>query len=401
MSGTGFNQEDSVKANLDSIDRGFLAIDMRYSLKSEEKKRTTRIKQPEQLMQPPAGTQGMHAKDYSKLLPNGRPILGEYYGVGDAVIGKVHATGTKNGSAPLYRCCSTIVQAGEEGVVDRITSSRNCDGYAVVRVRLQNGRYVIVGDKVASRHGQKGTVGMTYRQEDMPMNRFGISPNLIMNPHAIPSRMTVAHVLECLIGKAALNMGRFGDATAFSKLNLEQIGELLQDQGYQSFGDEVLYNGTTGEQIRVDIFYGPTYYQRLKHMVQDKEHARATGPNVILTRQPVEGRRREGGLRIGEMERDCILSHGLSQFLKETYLDRSDNFRVYVCRICGLIAPVNPDPPKEALTCSGMASVASCVACNNYTMFSELRIPYAMKLLIQELETLCIGPRIYTKPFVY
>jgi DNA-directed RNA polymerase II subunit RPB2 len=402
MSGTGYNQEDSVKANLDSIDRGFLVVDVRHCLKSEEKKRITRVKQPEQLMQPPAGTQGMHGKDYTKLLPNGRPIVNEFYGVGDAIIGKVHATTAKTvSSQATYRCCSTIIQPGEEGVVDRVTVSRNCDGYLFIRVRIRSARYPIVGDKVASRHGQKGTIGMTYRQQDMPMTRFGIQPNIIMNPHAIPSRMTVAHVLECFVGKASLSLSRFGDATAFSKLSVPQIGQILQDQGYQSRGDEVLYNGTTGEQMMVDIFFGPTYYQRLKHMVEDKQHARATGPNVILTRQPVEGRRREGGLRIGEMERDCILSHGLSQFLKETYLDRSDNFRIYTCRFCGLIAAVNPSPPKEALACSGMTSVAVCKGCDNYTQFAELRIPYAMKLLIQELESLCIAPRIFTRPYVY
>jgi DNA-directed RNA polymerase II subunit RPB2 len=245
-----------------------------------------------------------------------------------------------------------------------------------------------VGDKHASRHGQKGTVGMKYKQEDMPFNKLGMKPDLLMNPHAVPSRMTIAQVVECLMGKIGCNIGMYGDATAFTKFNEQTLGDILEKLGFQRHCDEVLYNGRTGEQLKVNIFMGPTYYQRLKHMVDDKIHSRSNGPNVILTRQPVEGRSRDGGLRFGEMERDCILSHGASQFLKETLQDRSDNYRMYTCKKCGLVSSVNK-----------AAKINFCKNCNNNTEFAEVRVPYAMKLFIQELETMCVAPRLNTHKY--
>ena len=218
---------------------------------------------------------------------------------------------------------------------------------------------------------------------DMPFTKEGIVPDIIMNPHAVPSRMTIGQVVECIAGKTSTLLGRYSDATVFSELNYNKLGDILEKIGFNKHGKEVLYCGKTGKQLKVNIFIGPTYYQRLKHMVDDKMHSRATGPNVILTRQPAEGRSRDGGLRFGEMERDCILSHGASQFLKETLQDRSDNYRLYICNQCGLIAAVNK---KE--------NINFCKNCINYTQFSEIRIPYAMKLFMQELESMSIASRL-------
>ena len=179
---------------------------------------------------------------------------------------------------------------------------------------------------------------MTYRQEDLPFTREGIVPDLIVNPHAIPSRMTIGHLVECLLSKKSSLDGTAGDATPFCGQQISDIAEQLHDLGYQRYGNEVMYNGFTGKKQEVLIFLGPTYYQRLKHMVGDKMHSRGRGPTQILTRQPTEGRSRDGGLRFGEMERDCMISHGAARFLKERTMDVSDKYRVHVCDKCGLIA---------------------------------------------------------------
>ena len=187
-----------------------------------------------------------------------------------------------------------------------------------------------IGDKFASRHGQKGTIGMTYRQEDMPFTCEGITPDIIVNPHAIPSRMTIGHLIECLSSKVSCFEGEEGDATPFEKFSVYEVAENLRKLGYQKYGNEALYNGWNGKIMDTRIFFGPTYYQRLKHMVDDKIHSRSRGPMQILTRQPTEGRSRHGGLRFGEMEKDCMVSHGAARFLKERLFDVSDKYSVHV-----------------------------------------------------------------------
>ena len=240
----------------------------------------------------------------------------------------------------VKRDVSTPLRTTENGIVDRVLLTTNAEGLRFVKVRMRTTKIPQIGDKFASRHGQKGTIGITYRQEDMPFTSEGIVPDLIINPHAIPSRMTIAHLIECQLSKVSSLRGFEGDATPFTEVTVDSVSRLLREHGYQSRGFEVMYNGHTGRKLVAQVFLGPTYYQRLRHMVDDKIHARARGPVQILTRQPVEGRARDGGLRFGEMERDCMISHGASAFLKERLFEVSDAFRVHICDICGLMTPV-------------------------------------------------------------
>ena len=250
---------------------------------------------------------------------------------------------------------------------------------------MRNLRIPQIGDKFASRHGQKGTIGMTYRMEDMPFTCEGLSPDIIVNPHAIPSRMTVGHLVECLLGKVSSLLGDEGDATPFmDDISVESISKILCDLGYQKHGNECMYNGHTGRPLDTLIFLGPTFYQRLKHLVDDKIHARARGPVTMLTRQPMEGRARDGGLRMGEMERDCLISHGAANFLRDRLYANSDPYRVHVCDECGMMAIANLR--KQQFDCG---------YCDNKTRFSQIHIPYAGKLLFQELMSMCIVPRIF------
>jgi DNA-directed RNA polymerase II subunit RPB2 len=235
----------------------------------------------------------------------------------------------------------------------------------------------------SSRHGQKGTVGMLLNEEDMPFTAGGLRPDLIMNPHAVPSRMTIAQLMETIFGKICSRTGTLGDGTPYNHLKVEQLREHMTSLGMHPYGNEILYNGQTGEMIEAEIFMGPTFYQRLKHMVIDKRHSRSRGPIVSLTRQPCEGRSRDGGLRVGEMERDCMLSHGISMFTKERLMDVSDPFLTGICKSCGTLAIVNP-----------VEKIYSCGSCGNRTDFVQKTIPYAMKLWMQELEAMHIIPHM-------
>jgi DNA-directed RNA polymerase II subunit RPB2 len=227
---------------------------------------------------------------------------------------------------------------------------------------------------------------MILNPEDMPQTGTGIVPDLIINPHAIPSRMTIAQLMETLLSKIGCCAGALGDGTPFNATTVDGLAAILRDKyGMEPYGNEILYNGYTGRQMETSIFIGPCYYQRLRHCSADKIHTRASGPLVMLTRQPAEGRAREGGLRFGEMERDCVLGHGMAEFTKERFMECSDAFQCYSCKSCGLIAVANE---KGGVWC--------CRGCNNTTSFSHIQIPYATKLLLQELETMSIGSRLIT-----
>ena len=254
--------------------------------------------------------------------------------------------------------------------------STNQDGMKFTKVRTRSVRIPQIGDKFASRHGQKGTIGMTYAQEDMPWTRNGISPDIIVNPHAIPSRMTIGHLVECLQSKVGALTGKEGDATPFTDVSVDHIAAVLHELGYHRHGNEVMYSGHTGRAIHAKVFLGPTFYQRLKHLVDDKIHARSRGPVTMLTRQPMEGRARDGGLRMGEMERDCLVSHGVSSFLRDRMFANSDPYATHICTCCGLVA--HADLRKHIYWCNNK----NCQRAANSSVV-RVHIPYACKLLFQ------------------
>jgi DNA-directed RNA polymerase II subunit RPB2 len=247
----------------------------------------------------------------------------------------------------------------------------------------RHGRCSFTGN--SSRHGQKGTVGNIIPECDMPFTSDGIKPDIIINPHAIPSRMTIGQLKETVLGKVLVELGLFGDGTSFGEFDVKDICDELIKLGYEAHGNELLYNGLTGEQHECSVFMGPVFYQRLKHMVNDKAHSRSIGPMVNLTRQPAEGRSRDGGLRFGEMERDCMVSHGASRFTRGRMYDASDKYSVYICKKCGLIASYNDK-----------MHIHHCRTCDNRVDFAYVEIPYACKLLFQELNTMNIAPRVIT-----
>lgn len=264
----------------------------------------------------------------------------------------------------------------------------------------RNGKCSFTGN--SSRHGQKGTVGNIIPECDMPYTKDGLRPDIIINPHAIPSRMTIGQLKETLLGKVLVHLGMFGDGTSFGELDVNTIAEQLQKLGYESYGNEVMYNGMSGEPIDTNIFIGPVFYQRLKHMVNDKQHSRSIGPMVNLTRQPAEGRSRDGGFRIGEMERDVMIAHGMSRFCRERLYDVSDKYSVHVCKKCGMIAQYNNNGIMQYKTEGNSfvkldITVHNCAICNNTTDFAYVEIPYAFKLLAQELQTINCVPRLLTE----
>lgn len=342
---SGYNQEDSVIMNQSSIDRGLFRSLFYRTYQDQEKIVGHNV--VEQFEKPTrSDTLRMKHGTYDKIdadgiIEVGRRVYGE-----DIIIGKTAPMAPdaeelgQRQKQHLKRDVSTPLRSTESGIVDQVLVTTSSEGQKFVKVRVRTTKIPQIGDKFASRHGQKGTIGITYRQEDMPFTREGVVPDLIINPHAIPSRMTIAHLIECQLSKVATLRGDEGDATPFTKVTVTNISNILRSMGYQSRGFEVMYNGHTGRKLVAQIFLGPTYYQRLRHMVDDKIHSRARGPTQILTRQPVEGRARDGGLRFGEMERDCMIAHGASSFLKERLFDVSDPFRVHVCDICGLMTPI-------------------------------------------------------------
>jgi DNA-directed RNA polymerase II subunit RPB2 len=246
-----------------------------------------------------------------------------------------------------------------------------------------------------SRYGQKGTCGIQLSWVDMPYNKHGVRPDIILNPHAIPSRQTVAQLLEALIGKVAAIDGYDADGTPFEDYDLSKVEKRLEELGYDPKGYEELYNGMTGEKLKAKIFFGPNFYQRLKHQVEDKAYSRARGPRTLLTRQPTEGRSRDGGLRLGEMERDALIAHGIAKFLHEKMMYNSDAYATYICDICGLFAQRAPRPGIKSEPSN--TDIYYCPSCNNSSKISKIMIPYAFKLLLQELMAMSIAPRIRTK----
>ena len=387
---TGYNQEDSVIMNQSSIDRGLFRSAFFRTYTSEQRVEA-KLKHENFEVPNEKEVSKYRVGSYCKLDKEGLIAPGTKVKGDDIIIGKtglvsmdVDDESGENKITKKKTDLSESLRPSEEGVIESVMLTTNRSGYIIAKVKCRSTRIPQIGDKFASRHGQKGTIGMTYRQEDMPFTMEGITPDIIVNPHAIPSRMTIGHLIECLSSKTAAISGREGDSTPFSeKQQVNEIWEHLHKLGYQKYGNETVFNGFTGRKVDMLIFFGPTYYQRLKHMVEDKIFSRARGPVQILTRQPTEGRARSGGLRFGEMERDCMISHGAAFFLKERLMNVSDKYRVHVCKTCGLFAEADVD-----------AQTFNCHLCKDSEGIVQCYIPYACKLLFQELMAMHITPRI-------
>jgi DNA-directed RNA polymerase II subunit RPB2 len=380
MTYSGFNQEDGIIVNKDAVDRG-LFVSTHYKTLKEQCNKNQSTGEEEYFCLPDENERNKQY-NYSKLNKYGFVPKNTYVENNDIIVGKIMPKKIKG---KIYNIDSSIsIKPNEKGIVDLNYNEINNEGYNFCKIRIRNHRIPAVGDKLASSIAQKASIGMIYNQEDMPYTKDGIVPDLIMNPHAIPSRMTIAQLMECVLGKVACFQGKIQDSTPYNQCTVEEICNKLESYGMQRYSNEILYDGYTGKQIKTEIFIGPTYYQRLKHMVVDKIHSRGSnGPIVLLTRQPSEGRSRSGGLRLGEMERDAILAHGTSLFLKERLLECSDNSKQIICKTCGMIIIANSD--KKLYTCS---------YCRNETSPSQIRIPYSMKLLLQELQSMSIAVRI-------
>ncbi|PVU92434.1 hypothetical protein BB559_003718 [Furculomyces boomerangus] len=385
---SGYNQEDSVIMNQSSIDRGLFRSMFYRTYQDEEDRQGMKTMGT---FERPTRETTLRLKHgtYEKLEDDGLIAPGTRVTGDDIIIGKttpIPIDSIELGQRTVTHTkldASKPLRSTETGIVDQVMLTTNGDGFKFVKVRVRSTRVPQIGDKFASRHGQKGTIGITYRTEDMPFTSEGVVPDLIINPHAIPSRMTIGHLVECLLSKLATLIGTTADATPFTDVTVEAISRELFSLGYQSRGFEVMYNGHTGRKLQAQVFLGPTYYQRLKHMVDDKIHSRARGPVQILTRQPVEGRSRDGGLRFGEMERDCMISHGVAQFLRERLFEVSDAYRIHVCDLCGLM-----------VIASLKKNQFECRVCENRTQISQVQIPYACKLMFQELMSMNIAPRL-------
>jgi DNA-directed RNA polymerase II subunit RPB2 len=389
----GYNQEDSIMINKGSLDRGLFQSVFFRTYKDEEKKNQSSGEEERFGRPDPEMTKQLRNGNYGKLGADGFIPENTFVNSDDILVGKVVPLRVPTGmvlpaGAKKFRDVSRTPRNNESGFVDKIFKNRNGEGYSFVKIRMRELRTPEIGDKFSSRHGQKGTCGMILEPEDMPQTASGIIPDIIINPHCIPSRMTIAQLMETLLGKIGCHTGCLGDGTPFNKkMTLDGLAKVLRDDlGLEPYGNEIMYNGHTGRQMETNIFMGPCFYQRLRHCSADKLHSRACGPLVMLTRQPAEGRAREGGLRFGEMERDCVAAHGIMEFTKERFMECSDGFNCYTCRKCGLLAIANPE-----------ANIWLCKGCQNTTEFASIQIPYAYKLLVQELETMNIGSRIFTQ----
>ena len=404
---TGYNVEDAILINEGSVQRGIFRTTYFTSYEDREEKSSISGNTDTKFMniQKNNVVKIKAGYDYSMLDDHG--LIKENTPIDDKVIiiGKVVSN---KENKDIFIDDSVKTKKGQLGFVDKSFITNGEEGTNIAKVRIREERIPAIGDKMASRAGQKGTIGLIIPESSMPFTDDGVKPDLIINPHALPSRMTIGQIIECLFGKACTSYGSFGDCTAFQIKgpNYDKYGKMLVESGFHSSGNQILYNGMTGEQIDSDIYIGPTYYMRLKHMVKDKINFRNRGPNTMLTRQPVQGRANDGGLRIGEMERDGVLAHGMSYFLNESFMIRADEYYMAVCNKTGCIAIYNESKnlflspyadgpinfhtnPDDTMNIKNISKFGRS--------FSLLRIPYSFKLLIQELLVMNIQMRIITE----
>jgi len=389
----GYNIEDAIVLSKSAVERG-LGRTLFYRIyESESKQYPGGMRDNFEIPNADDNLRGYKGEKSYRLLEEDGIVASESrVSGGDILIGKtspprfMEEYRELDTSGPYRRDTSIGVRPSETGVVDTIILTQSSEGGKMFKVRIRDMRSPEIGDKFASRHGQKGVVGLLAKAEDLPYTADGISPDVLINPHAFPSRMTVGMMMESITGKAAAIRGRKVDASAFVGEKVDEVKSVMKDAGFKYSGKEIMYDGRTGKQFPVEVFIGVVYYQKLHHMVADKIHARARGQVQMLTKQPTEGRARGGGLRFGEMERDCIIAYGASMILKDRLLDESDKSDIFVCERCGLVA--YHDVKQRRFYCR---------VCIDKGKVSSVSVAYAFKLLLQEMSSLAIAPRLLIK----
>ena len=386
----GYNIEDAIVLSQPSVDRGLGRTFFFRVYDAEAKQYPGGMRDSFEIPNAEDNIRGYKGEKAYRLLEEDGVVASEAsVKGGDILIGKTSPPRFMEeyrefeSTGPYRRDTSIGVRPSETGVIDTVVMTQSNEGGKMYKIRARDMRIPEIGDKFASRHGQKGVLGILAKAEDLPYTAEGISPDVLINPHAFPSRMTVGMMMESICGKAGALRGKQFDGSAFVGEKIDEVKPVMDAAGFKYSGKEIMYDGRTGQSFPVEVFIGVVYYQKLHHMVADKIHARARGQVQMLTKQPTEGRARGGGLRFGEMERDCLIAYGASMILKDRLLDESDKADIFVCERCGLVAYHDVKQRKYV-----------CRVCGDKAKVSSVSVAYAFKLLLQEMQSLNIAPRL-------